>query len=117
MIPVMLPKFYIEARERLWASTALLSAAEETLVCHEYINEEGQYRTYYIPAELDNLARFICSSANYKLVCTGMDYPVICTIGEYVDLIHAEESLKTDLFSKLAIYQNSAHRPVFKEKK
>jgi len=116
MIPVMLPDFYLEARERLQASPAVLDGTDETLVCHEYVDAEGRYKTYYIPADLDNLARFICSSENYKLVCNGMDHLVVCTIGEYVDLIHADDSVKTELFSKLAIYQYSAHRPVFKKK-
>lgn len=111
-----LPDYYIESRERLKESPSVLDTIEETLICHEYVDVQGRYRTYYIPGNLDNLARFICSSDNYKLVCNGMDHLVICTIGEYVDLIRATDTIKAELYAKLSIYQHSAHRPVFKQK-
>ena len=34
----------------------------------------------------------------------------------YIFLIHADDSVKTDLFPKISIYQNSAHLPVFLKK-
>lgn len=48
--------------------------------------EDGRYTKHYLVPELDNIARFICSSDKDKLLLNGSDYAIASTMGIFLDV-------------------------------
>lgn len=84
---------------------------DERLIGHIY-ESDGRYRTYYLEEGIDNLARFICSSEQEKLVTDASDYAVLNTIGNFLDLCIPTVPIK-ELVSLLEKYQKDKEKPKF----
>lgn len=87
---------------------------DERLIGHIY-ESDGRYRTYYLEEGLDNIARFICSSEQDKLVTDSSDYAVLNTMGNFLDLCIPTVPIK-DLVPLLEKYQREKEVPKFNEK-
>lgn len=73
---------------------------------------DGHYSDLMLKPGIDNLARFICSSENDKLVADRNEEAVLCTIGSYVDLVIPSVDMKV-LLPILSKYQNTREVPTF----
>lgn len=76
----------------------------------EYIGhiyeDDGRYRTYYLTAGVDNIARFICSNQQDKFITSGDDRAVMTTIGKYIDLCCISEDERMELIRLINQYQH-----------
>ena len=107
--------WYLEVRERVAVSQAKLVEDDVCYLGHVYEGTEGRYKKYYLPCDIENLAKFICNNEKNKLIFDSNDNAVLCTIGEYVDCIQAEKDVMQKLYNELKKYQGKKLRPDFSE--
>ena len=72
------------------------------------------YRKFYLPPDIDNLARFLCSNKNNKLVCSDDDLAVLCACGNELDVVNADDYLLYKLNDLMTVYKQAEKPPKFK---
>ncbi|MBQ7067147.1 MAG: hypothetical protein IJN92_10050 [Lachnospiraceae bacterium] len=78
--------------------------SNEEYIGHIY-DDTGRYKTYYLKAGVDNIARFICSSDRDKFLTSNNDSPVLNTIGKFLDLACLDETEQKALITLINKYQ------------
>lgn len=74
---------------------------------------DGYYTKHYLKPDMDNIARFICSSDSNKLLCNSSDYAIACTMGNFIDL--AVQDFLNKILPYVEIYQEREEHPTFTE--
>lgn len=87
---------------------------DSTFQCYTYF-PNGKYYKYYLPAGVENLARFINSSNLDKLICNSMDYPILNTQGNIIDLAAVDQTFLSNLLSYLEPLQKNGLFTTFEE--
>ncbi len=91
----------------------LMYDKEEEVVVGYIYREDGYYTKHYLKNDLDNIARFICSCQNDKLLCSVFDYAIASTIGNFIDL--AVNSFLSGILPVIQKYQTGAKVPPYEE--
>lgn len=77
---------------------------KEEYTGHVY-DDTGRYKTYYLKAGMDNIARFICSSNQDKFLTSSDDLPVLTTIGKFLNLACLDDTEQKVLIALINKYQ------------
>ena len=85
---------------------------KETIVGYVF-REDGYYHKHYLAPDMDNIARFLCSSSKDKLLCNGQDYGIACSMGTYLDL--SVDSFREKILPFLEKYQRMGKYQEFQE--
>lgn len=76
-----------------------------------YIYEsDGRYQLYWLPKDMENLAKFICSDPKDKLLCSSEDYAILNTNGNMIDLCVPDKEFLDNLKKILIPIQKSNRR-------
>lgn len=112
---LFLEDYYTKVRACVRDSIAKLTGKEDVYLGYIYKGSDGKYERYFIVGGLENVALFICSGEENKLLCNDSDFPLLCSMGEYLDLIKSDEDVKNELLYYLKKYQRKKERPTFME--
>lgn len=110
-------ELFTECRDKVRNSPEKNYYPKEGDMLMGYVYEEdGRYHKYYLNANADNIAKFICSSDKDKFICTPSDYALMNTIcGTYLDLSCAHAKYTSKVVESLIKYQKMMAFQTFQE--
>lgn len=107
--------YYVKIRACVRSSIAKITGYEDVYLGYIYKGNGRRYQTYYLCGGLENVARFICSSDENKMLCNELDHPLLCSVGTRLDLIKCEDGVKEKLQYYINQYRGERERPSFFE--
>jgi len=96
--------------EKERAGVRMYQADSNSVIGCSYL-PDGRYRKYYLKNDYENIARYICSSEELKILCSASDEALACTMGSFLDL--AVPSFKDVIIPYLEKCQCSGEEKVF----